>query len=230
MLYSSDYNKLFIIISITNVLLTFIIDYQYSSLLIYFNSLSINLLMFNDIYFEIKHHNSHINFTLVPKFYPSFRKYLNIIWHINSVSIISRLLYICYDFWTNHFDGFIFHNKSYKYIFELIVITTATNIIVILSIISLIHYSIKFITLTCDIFKKLLFNFINEQPLMDNIINTNETKSCWICDRTLKNKLFKKLNCPCNEYFHAECIDKYLSLYNNYCRAEHKIAKYEHTT
>ena len=187
--------------------------------------------MFNDIYFEIKHNCSHINFSLMPKYYPSFRKYLNIIWNINSISIILGLLYICYDFWINWFDGFIFYEKSYKYIFELIIITTATNLILILSIVSLIHFSIKFTTLTYNIFRKFLFNFINEQPLLDNII-TNEEKinSCWICDRDLnKHKMLKKLSCPCNEYFHPECIDKYLNLYNNYCRAQHKISKYEHT-
>ena len=43
------------------------------------------------------------------------------------------------------------------------------------------------------------------------------------------NKMIKKLNCPCNEHFHPECIDKYLNLYNNYCRGGHKISKYEHT-
>ena len=30
------------------------------------------------------------------------------------------------------------------------------------------------------------------------------------------------------EYFHPDCIDKYLIIHKNYCRAGHKIAKYEH--
>lgn len=187
--------------------------------------------MFNDIYFEIKNHYAHINFTLMPKYYPSFRKYSNIIWYINSFSIFAGILYICYDFWMNCFDGFTINNKSYQYIFELIVITSATNLIIIFSIISSIYFSIKSTTSMCNIFRKLLFNFINEQPLLDNIItHENGIDYCWICDRNLnKHKMLKKLTCPCNEYYHPECIDKYLGIYNNYCRAGHKIAKYEHT-
>jgi hypothetical protein len=164
------------------------------------------------------------------------RIYKTYIYGITSIFGIT-LIVVCLtltlgeNFWINWFDGFIFYEKSYKYIFELIIITTATNLILILSIVSLIHFSIKFTTLTYNIFRKFLFNFINEQPLLDNII-TNEEKinSCWICDRDLnKHKMLKKLSCPCNEYFHPECIDKYLNLYNNYCRAQHKISKYEHT-
>jgi hypothetical protein len=207
-----------------------IMDYDALFFFIILNSLSLNLILLNDIYFESKNHSSHINFNFVPKFYPSFRKSFTILWYFNIISLISSIIYTCISFWINNFDGFTIIDKSIQYIIVLIIITTITNIIIIIGITLLIYYSIKYISIINKIIKNLLFNFINNQPLMDNIINKYDIDYCWICDKKFnKHKIIKKLSCPCNEYFHPECIDKYLSIHKNYCRAGHKIAKYEHT-
>jgi len=71
---------------------------------------------------------------------------------------------------------------------------------------------------------------VNEKPLLYKQKHNDVEYYCWICDKMLsKNKTLKKLNCPCQELFHPECIDNYLGLYKNYCRNGHKIAKFEHT-
>jgi hypothetical protein len=230
MSYSSDNSKLLLLTSSINILLIFIMNYDIISIFILLNLLSINLILLNDIYFEIKNKFTHINFNFMPKFYPSFRTSLNYLWYLNIISLSSGVVFTCFDFWMNNFQVFKFIDKSYYYIVTLIIIITITNLITIILIIVLVYYCIKFISIINNLFTNLLFNFINNQPLLDNIINKNELNFCWICERNLnKHKMLKKVNCPCNEHFHPECIDKYLSLYNNYCRAGHKISKYEHT-
>ncbi len=225
----SDYIKIFILTTFTNILYLYFINYNSISSFVYLNSLSINLIMFNDIYFEIKHKNYRINFNIMPKYYPSYRKFFNNLYYINSICIFGGISKICYDFWMNEFIDFITFNKPYEHTIKLIVITIMTNILSIILLIITIHFSIKYVSLFLETMKIVIFNYINEQPLFYNVTK-EEDYYCWVCEKNIsKYKVVKKLNCPCQEHFHPDCIDKYLNLYNNYCRAGHRIAKYEHT-
>jgi hypothetical protein len=53
---TNDYNKCFILITLLNIIYMFNMDYNNISLLILLNSLSINAIMFRDVYFETKYH------------------------------------------------------------------------------------------------------------------------------------------------------------------------------
>ncbi len=171
----------------------------------------------------------HINFDIFPSYYPSSRKYLNILWQINIISIVLGLSYVCFLFWTNEFIDFIFSNKSFEYITNTVLITGISVGAIFFSVIGTFYYSIKVLTQFLDISKIIMFNFVNEKPLFSNL-NNDDYYNCWVCDKNInKYKIVKKLNCPCQEHFHPDCIDKYLVLHKNYCRAGHKIAKYEHT-
>ena len=101
---SSDYNQLFILVSLINIFFAFIINYnEIFSLFLYINSLSINYIIYRDIYFEIKNYNSRINFTIMPKYYPSYRNITKLIWFLNFISIFICTTKLCYDFWIYHF-------------------------------------------------------------------------------------------------------------------------------
>ncbi len=226
--YYNDYSKVSILASIVNILLCFFIHFDSTFLFVYLNSISLNLLMIYDIYFQMKHHR--INFEINNKYYPSNRKYLKMLWNLNILSIITGSSYICYDFWINKFDGFTITNRTTDYIISLIIVTTISNIIVYLSLISFLYYSIIITSNLIDIIKFVMFNYINGMPLLYNVKTEDNLSNCWICNKSIsKHKIVKKLNCPCQEHFHPDCIDKYLILHKNYCRAGHKIAKYEHT-
>jgi hypothetical protein len=227
MQYIIDYSKTFILSTFINIFVLFFINTNYSTLFIYLNSISLNLIMFYDIYFQMK--NKYINFEIIPKFYPSSRTYLNKIWELNIISIIFGVSYICYDFWTTQFIDFIFLNKSNDYIFCTIIITCISTLFSLVFLVGIIYYSTIIMANILEISKLIMFNYINEKPLFSNLYNEAEY-ICWICNKGIsKYKIVKKLNCPCQEHFHPDCIDKYLVLYKNYCRAGHKIAKYEHT-
>lgn len=218
MQYTTDYGKMFIFFTLINTIMLFVIDINYITLFIYFNSISQNLIILNDVYFQTKY--KHINFELMPKFYPSYKKYLNALWEFNTISIIFGLAYVCYQYWTTKFIDFNLINKSMDYIILTIIITTISSVCFLLSLISALYYLTKII--------KNTFNNHDNNNYDNNNYDNNEY-FCWICDRNInKNKLFKKINCPCQEYFHPDCIDKYLIIHTNYCRAGHKIAKYEH--
>jgi hypothetical protein len=183
--------------------------------------------MFNDIYFQMKH--KHINFEIMHKFYPSSRKYINALFEINFASIIFGTAYFCYEYWNTQFIDFIFINKSYEYIYKTLFIISISTFVSLITLIGAIYYSTKLITNLLEISKIIMFNYINEKPLFSNL-HYEDDYICWICDKSIsKYKIVKKLNCPCQEHFHHDCIDKYLVLYKNYCRGGHKIAKYEHT-
>ena len=219
MQYNFDYSKKLILLTFINIFIIFIIDIKFSSLFIYLNLISVNLIMFYDIYFQMKH--KYVNFEIMNKFYPSNRKYINALLDINIVSIIFGTAYLCYEYWTTQFINFIFINKSYKYIYKTIFITFITTFVSLITFIGFLYYSTKLITNLLDIF--------NEKPLFSNL-QYEDYYICWICEKNIsKYKILKKLNCPCQEHFHPDCIDKYLILYKNYCRGGHKIAKYEHT-
>ncbi len=204
--------------------------YDYISLFVLLNLISVNLIILNDIYFEMKNVKYRINFTTMPKFYPSYTNFLNTLFNINTICILYGITKICYNFWLNDFQDFETFNKSTEYVITLISVIIITNILVILFLLVLTYYSIKIISYSMNIIKSIMFNYINEKPLFLNINKETEHNYCWICDKYLnKFKVVKKLNCPCQENFHPDCIDKYLVIYNNYCRAGHKIAKYEHT-
>ncbi len=178
----------------------------------------------------MKHKKFHINFSIIPKYYPSYRTFLNTLYYINCISIFCGVSKICYNFWMNEFIDFTTFNKSNEYTIKLTLITTISNILGLILLLSLIHFSIKYVSLFLDTIKIVMFNYINEQPLFYNVIKENDYYYCWICEKNInKYKVVKKLNCPCQEHFHPDCIDKYLGLYNNYCRKGHRIAKYEHT-
>ena len=220
MQYIFDYSKILL-------LLIFIIDINLSLLYIYLNLISLNLIMFYDTYFQMK--NKYFNFEIIPKLYPSNRKYINTLWDFNIISIIFGTAYICYEYWTNQFIDFIFINKSYEYIYKTIFITSISIFISFITLIGILYYAAKLISNLMDISKIIMFNYINEKPLLSNL-HYEDDYICWICEKNIsKYKLVKKLNCPCQEHFHPDCIDKYLVLYKNYCRGGHKIAKYEHT-
>ena len=222
-----DYSKIFILSTFINTIIIFFINTHFLSLFIYLNSISLNLIMFYDIYFQTKH--KYTNFEIMHKFYPSNRKYINALWNINIISIILGTAYYCYEYWTNQFIDFNFINKSYEYIYKTIFITSISTFISLITFIGMLYYSTKLITNILEISKIIMFNYINEKPLFLNLYYENDY-ICWICDKSIsKYKLVKKLNCPCQEYFHPDCIDKYLVIHKNYCRREHKIAKYEHT-
>ncbi len=228
--FKNDYSKFLIFTTIINFIFIFFINYNYVLLFIYLNSLSINLIIFNDIYFEIKHTNYRINFNIMPKYYPSYRKFLKTLYNINSICIFYGFSKICYDFWMNDFEDFVTFNKTYDYTIKLILITIITNILSVISLIIIMHFSIKYLSFLIDTIQVIIFNYSNERPLFSNINKQNDYYICWICEKNIsKYKVVKKLNCPCQEHFHPDCIDKYLSIYNNYCRVGHRIAKYEHT-
>jgi hypothetical protein len=226
---SNDYNQLFILVSLINMFFLFLVDYKnFLSLFMFLNSLSINYIIYRDIYFEIKNHRSNINFTLMPKYYPSYRNLTKFIWFLNSIAIFSSTIKLCVDFWMYQYEGFAF-NKSLHYTFLLTIITLASNIIFCIVMIIMVYFILKCLSIIHKFLQQIMFNYINDQPFINKDKNDNDMV-CWICDKNLtKTVILKKLICPCNEHFHPECIDKYLSLYNNYCRAGHKIAKYEHT-
>ena len=208
MQYTTYYSKSFIFLTLINIIALFFMDINYISLYIYLNSISQNLIIFNDIYFQMKYKN--INFELMPKFNPSYKKYLSALWEFNIVSIIIGVAYVSYQFWTTKFIDFVFINKSMDYIITTIIITTISSACFLLCSIGVLYYLTKIIT------------HINNNTYEDEYL-------CWICDKTIhKDRIVKKINCPCQEYFHPDCIDKYLLVHNNYCRANHKIAKYEH--
>jgi hypothetical protein len=185
--------------------------------------------MFNDIYFEMKHKNYRINFNIMPKYYPSYRKILNTLYYTNCIGIFCGISNICYDFWINEYIDFITFDKSNEYTIKLILITIITNILSVILLIVTIYFSIKYVSIFLETMKIVMFNYINEQPLFYNVTKEADYY-CWICEKNIsKYKVVKKLNCPCQEHFHPDCIDKYLNLYNNNCRAGHRIAKYEHT-
>ena len=116
MQYMIDYSKIFILLTFVNIFIIFNIDTNFSSLFIYLNSISLNLIMINDIYFQMKH--KHINFEIMHTFYPSSRKYINALFKINFASIIFGTAYFCYEYWNIQFIDFIFINKSYEYIYK----------------------------------------------------------------------------------------------------------------
>jgi hypothetical protein len=216
-----DYSKIFILLTFVNIFITFIIYTNFILLFIYLNSISLNLIMFYDIYFQMKY--KHINFEIMHTFYPSCRKYINALFEFNSASIIFGTAYFCYEYWTTEFIDFIFINKSNEYIYKTIFITSISIFVSLITLIGALYYSTKLITNIFDIF--------NEKPLFFNDHYEDKYNYiCWICNKSIsKYKIVKKLNCPCQEHFHPDCIDKYLVLYKNYCRGGHKIAKYEHT-
>ena len=146
------------------------------------------------------------------------------------MQFILALCFFCFDFWLFHFEGFTF-NKPINYNISLVIITLTSNLVACICIIIIVHYILSFVNLLHKYLKQIMFNYINNQPFINtNKDNEHKDLICWICDRTLnKSIILKKLICPCNEYYHPECIDKYLNIYNNCCRAGHKIAKYEHT-
>ncbi len=225
--YMIDYSKTLILLTFVNIFIIFIIDINFSSLFIYLNSISLNIIMFYDIYFQMKH--KYINFEIMPTFYPSSRKYIKALLEINFSLIVFGTAYFCYEYWTTQFIDFIFINKSHEYIYKTILITSISTFVSLIAIIGILYYSIKLITNLLDISKIIMFNYINDKSLFSNMHNEDDY-ICWICDKSIsKYKIVKKLNCPCQEHFHPDCIDKYLVLYKNYCRGGHKIAKYEHT-
>jgi hypothetical protein len=231
--HCNEYNKIFILVCFINVIITFIIDYtNYIALLIYINSLSINFIMLKDIHFEIKNHYSHINFYIMYNFYPSYRNNFKILWCINSLCIFIGALFTCYNFWMIEFDDFTILNKSFNYIISLLIITIATNVLIIFSIIIIIYYLWNSMIMIFNIFRIITFNYYNYKPLLSSYkeaFNYEQKYICWICETSLnKVKTIKKLTCSCNESFHNECIDKYLQFHNNICRAGHKIPKYDH--
>jgi len=220
---SIEYNHVFILLLIVNISAIFIMDYTYISLFIYFNSISINYIMYKDLYFEIKYKYSNINFVLMPNYYPSNRTFYKYIKYINISFIYTGLSFYCIDFWINHHfindENFI---KSFS-----ITILSIINVLIVLFL--TIYTLVLFLSLVVDSIKQIMSNYINNRSLLYFPDNEYVEYYCWVCDRSLnKFKTLKKLNCPCKEYFHPDCIDKYLGLYGNYCKNNHRIAKYEH--
>ncbi len=216
-----------ILLSVINFITIFIMDYTYISLFLYFNAICINYIIFKDFYFEIKNKYSNINFILMPNYYPSNRTINKYILHTNCGILISGVNYICVDFWMNDFDGFVI--ISYKYFMTLFSISFMTAVCVLLFISLSVYFVYIVMSFLVDKLKQTMTNYINNKPLLYSSSNNEIGCECWICYKELSNtKTLKKLNCPCQEYFHPDCIDKYLGLYDNYCRNNHKIAKYNH--
>ncbi len=226
-MHFKDSNDMVILLSFINIITLFVIDYNYSSLFLYLNSLSINYIIFKDFYFEIKHKYSNINFVLMPNYYPSNRTLNKYILYSNCGIIISGVHYISVDFWMNEFKGF--NIISSQYITTLICFSFISTISVSLFISLSVYLVYLALSNTADLFKQVITNYINNKSLLYIPSNNDIVYCCWVCDKELNNnKILKKLNCPCQEYFHPDCIDKYLGLYDNYCRNNHKIAKYKH--
>jgi hypothetical protein len=223
----NESSDMVILLSFVNFISIFLIDYNYASLFLYLNSLSINYIIFKDFYFEIKNKYSNINFLLMPNYYPSNRTINKYILYTNCSIIISAVHYIAIDFWMNDYNGFIMTPSQY---FITLVCISLISIVCVLFFICLSIYLV-YIALSnmIDIIKQIITNYIYNKSLLYFPTNNDITYYCWICDKELNNnKVLKKLNCPCQECFHPDCIDKYLGLYDNYCRNNHKIAKYNH--
>ncbi len=225
---SIQYNNLFILLIFINSITICIMDYNYISIFLYLNSISINYILYKDFYFEIKHKYSNINFVLMPNYYPSNRTINKFILYTNIFIIYSGLLFICIDFWINKYEGM--NITSYKYFISLLSISTISILSFLIIFLSTIYsLYVLFVQLLNNI-NQILNNYINNKNLLYFPNNYEPRYYCWICNRSLnKLNILKKLNCPCKEYFHPDCIDKYLGLYNNYCKNNHKISKYEHT-
>jgi hypothetical protein len=182
--------------------------------------------MYKDFYFEMKNKYANINFIIMPNYYPSNRTYNKITWYINISCIYSTLITYCIIFWINDYKGIYYDLYEYMFLFSFISFMSLANILIMIIIFT---YSILIISsYILNKIKLATFNYMNHQPLFYNKIE-DPVYVCWICETVLsKHKTLKKLNCPCQEYFHPDCIDKYLGLYNNYCRDGHRIAKYNH--
>ena len=225
---SLEYNNVFILLSFINIISIFVMNYNYVSLFVYLNSLSLNYIMFKNFYFEIKNKYSNINFLLMPNYYPSNRNINKFFWYTNIMFIFSGLSFICIKFWMNEYEGM--NITSYEYFASLIIIGILSILNGLVSFLVLSYSCSNLLVILFDNTKQIISNYINKKSLLYFPENEDNNYYCWICDKNLsKLKTLKKLNCPCQEYFHPDCIDKYLGLYNNYCKAGHKIAKYEHT-
>jgi len=99
------YNNAFILLSFINILSLFMIDYSYGSLIIYFNSISMNYILYKDFYFEIKNKYSNINFIFLPKYYPSNRTFNKYLLYTNISFIFSGIILLTIDFWLNNYNG-----------------------------------------------------------------------------------------------------------------------------
>ncbi len=226
-LIETIYNNAFIIVAIVNFISLFIINHNYFSLFVYLNSISLNYILYKDFYFEIKHKYSNINFIFLPNYYPSNRTINKYTIFTNITIIYVNVIILCYDFWLNNFIGFKY--ESFYYLFSLFIFSFSSSIIILGNILILSYGIFLVSSYLSNVFKQIIFNYENDKPLFSSIKN-NDIYYCWICQKMLsKHKTLKKLNCPCQEYFHPDCIDKYLGLYDNYCKNGHKIAKFEHT-
>ena len=130
----NDSSDMVILLSVINFISLFVIEYNYSSLFLYLNSLSINYIIFKDFYFEIKNKYSNINFILMPNYYPSNRTINKYILYTNCGIIISAVHYISIDFWMNDYNGFIMIPSQY---FITLICISLISIISVLFFISL---------------------------------------------------------------------------------------------
>ena len=153
------YNNAFILLSILNTISLFIINHSYISLIIYFNSISLNYILYKDFYFEIKNKYSNINFLFLPNYYPSNRTFNKYVMFTNISFLYCGLIILSTDFWLNHYIGI--KNESFVYIFTLITFSFITTLILIILLL-LLTYSFYIITSNLILItKQIIFNYIN---------------------------------------------------------------------
>jgi hypothetical protein len=238
---TKEYTQFFIIIFACNIILAAYMDikndlYNYSYNLICLSLGIFNCIIFNDIYFRIKYIKQINHLPL--NFYPSNRSFIKYIWYSTSIVFLLSSFYYCLHFWNNEFNV-IYDSSNHE---TKCIIFLKTFIIVLMSIllIGILTYTImnivSFIISSCSlILQQIIYNYSRDYNLFSNILtvykyNIKAEHQCWLCEKTMVNhKNIRKLNCTCNQSFHPECIEIYLSMYNNYCRNDHLISKFEHT-
>jgi hypothetical protein len=208
------------LIMILNAELSLSIDnLLYSIMIISFGIM--NIIKFNDLYFQIK---NKLDLYWYPHFYPSYRVFNNIIWNTSLISFIFSLSGYCFDYVLYH---------TYENTIKFLLAITTLHIILFVVVFKLYLLSKDILNSLAIMFDQIVYNHSVGLPIYKNLKyrNLNNEKNCWICNVPLKynQREISILTCPCQEIFHSDCIQKYLTLYNNSCRASHIIPKFQHT-
>ncbi len=238
---TKDSTQFFIITFISNIILFLGMDIKYNSYSISYNLIClsmfvINCIIFNDIYFRIKYIKTIKHLPL--NFYPSSKSIIRKIWYISFSIFLVSSSYYCLYFWMNEFKLLDTTNN-----YEMnCIIFVKTFIISIISIflMTYVYYSVMKIVTFCIsscslLLQQIIYNYSRGYGLFSNILTVYKYSiklehRCWLCGYTMEtNKNVRKLNCPCNESFHPQCIETYLGMHNNHCKKGHMITKFEHT-
>ncbi len=183
-----------------------------------------NYIIFNDLYFEIKHN---LNLYLYQNYYPSNRKYYQYILYLNTFVFMTSSIFYCIDYWTNNniYDT-LSNNNIFKVFFSLC-LTLCTLAFLIVSF----YYTVtEILYLSSYYINHMLFNYSHDLPIFSNIklLPIITDNNCWVCNKPcLKSEYTTLLHCPCNKLYHSKCIERYLLLYKNICPNGHRINKFK---